>query len=227
VSDRRLGALIIPVVQAICVVIVTVAIVRHEFFSANTRQSIATTKLSQAQWRGVLAGGHWMGSPKALVTVVEFGDFQCPACRVFSTVSLRGVRAKYGDSVGVLFRHWPLAYHEHAYAAARASECVAAEGSFERFFDAVYDKQDSLGLRPIEAFARDAGVQDSSAFATCNASKLPVEAIEVDRKEALSLHGSGTPTIIVNGVQLGGVPDSIAFDELVGKALKAAIRNSK
>jgi protein-disulfide isomerase len=74
----------------------------------------------------------------------------------------------------------------------------------------------------LGAFARDAGVQDSAAFSRCNDLATPVPAIETDIDAAKAIGGTGTPTIVVNGLMLVGSPDSTHLDEYVRTALRAS-----
>lgn len=109
----------------------------------------------------------------------------------------------------------PLGVH-----AARAAECAAAQGRFEQFHDAVYAKQDSLGLKSFASFARDAGVPDSVAFGACNDGTAPVPVVQRDIAAAGALGGTGTPTLLVNDLMLPGAPDSTRFDQYVRRALR-------
>lgn len=172
-----------------------------------------------ADWTGYGAVGHRIGSPQALVTIVEFADFECPVCRVFTNGALKAARAEFGDTVAVVFRHMPLSNHKLAYPTARAAECASSEGRFEAFHDAVYSHQDSLGILPISEFARRAGVRDMRKFELCNGSSERVPAIDVDVAAAKALGASGTPTLLINSVLVPGAPDSSRLVEFIRKAI--------
>jgi protein-disulfide isomerase len=160
-----------------------------------------------------------MGPQGAKVTILEFADFECPACRQFEP-TLRAARAKYPSDVAVVFRHWPLPYHHFALPAARAAECANAQGRFEAMHDLLYARQDSLGLKSFASFAADAGVADTAAFDVCNRSGGPVMALAADTTDARQLGGRGTPTVVVNGLLLG-VPNGAALDKAIQDALKS------
>jgi protein-disulfide isomerase len=171
-------------------------------------------------WDTLIIVGHRSGAANAKVTILEFADFECPACRGFETVALPPAMARYGDSLAIVFRHWPLPYHRFAYPTARAAECAGAQGRFEQFRQGVYAKQDSLGLKSFLSFAIESGVPDTGAFLACNASNLPVPAIDRDSAVASHLGGRGTPTVVINGHLFGFVPDSARLDSLVRVAFR-------
>ena len=149
----------------VCAVAMTAIAARHEFASSK-RATIQTARESRMvkDWQQYALAGHRMGSASAPVTIVEFADFECPACRRFVTKALDPVRREFPDQVSVVFRHWPLTYHHFAYPAARAAECAGAQGRFEAFYNSLYKSQDSLGVKTFDDFAATSGVPDLSAY---------------------------------------------------------------
>jgi len=179
-----------------------------------------TEPVAVADWKEYAAVGHRIGSAGAPVTILEFGDFECPACRRFELDALRPIEAMYPSQVAVVFRNWPLPYHKFAYPSARAAECAGDQGRFEAIHDLFYAKQDSLGLKSFAAFARDAGVRDSAAFARCIGGARFERTITADSAAAKRIGGTGTPTLVINGLRLVSIPDSAELDRLVRDALK-------
>lgn len=171
-------------------------------------------------WKELARSGHVRGDTDAPVTILEFADFECPICRSFTTGPLRGVEARYGDSLRIVFRHWPLSYHRFAYPAARAAECAAAQGRFFPYHDLLYQKQDSLGLKSFLSFAVESGVPDTAAFRKCNSTSDSIPEVSRDIAAAKQAGGTGTPTILVNGNRLPGAPDSTTFDSVVTAAMR-------
>lgn len=173
-----------------------------------------------ADWESVAAGRR-MGSAHAPVTIVEFGDYECPACRWFHR-SLKAVSREYGDQVAIVYRHFPLESHLMGQTAARAAECAGDQGKFEQYHDMLYTNANWLGLgsRAFESYARLAAVADSIAFAECLYSVEPVSSIEADIAEALRTGATGTPTLVINGRLLGAVPDSAELSALVRRQLE-------
>lgn len=212
---------LVATVTAACAVLVTILVARRELFSSPSTSAIAppSQPVPVQNWDSISGFGNRTGIESATVTIVEFADFECSVCRRFAISSLKGIRTNYGDRVALVFRHWPLPYHRFAYPAARASECAADQGRFYAFHDLLFLKQDSLGLKPWEAFAREAGVQDIRRFSDCTAIAKPVGNIEADIAAARATGATGTPTIVVNGRRFPTPPDSAALDAIVRKAL--------
>lgn len=200
---------LVSVVLGLCALVVTGMLVQRHFFpgeaaehSFGLRESVPPTV---AEWRDYAAEGHVRGSRDATVTIVAFSDFQCPACRIFAEY-VPELLDTFGEDVAVVYRHFPMPSHPYAIPVARASECAAAQGGFERFHDAVYAWQDSLAAWPARRFAELAAVSDLDAFERCQGASAPVPALERDTLAGLRLAVTGTPTLLVNGRRLNGVP---------------------
>jgi protein-disulfide isomerase len=172
--------------------------------SSTTRDSAKAVRISN--WDQVLAGGHRIGDSAAKVTVVEFADFECPSCQYFERMFMPEIRAKFGSHVAFVYRHFPLSYHKLAKPYAIAAECAGEQERFWQFHDLVYAQADSMGLKSIEAFAEEAGV-DLQRFAKCRAAPTPVARITRDMEEAKRIKVTGTPTLVINGVKLGADSD--------------------
>jgi protein-disulfide isomerase len=150
------------------------------------------------QWREFLATGHRIGLPSAALTIIEFGDFECPACAGYARM-LDTVRARYPRDFAIVFHHLPLPYHHLAYPLARAAECAATQGKFVEFHDAVYAHPESLGIVPISHLGVVAGVGDPAQFDRCFADTSPVQAVDQDLASAKKIGAPGTPALIVDG----------------------------
>jgi protein-disulfide isomerase len=212
------------VLSVTCAVVVTFLLLRREFFPPQPPPppgARADSTLSDGDWQRVREGALRIGPANATLEIVEFADFECPACRSFQMRALRPIRRAYPNDVAVVFRHWPLAYHRFALPSARAAECAAAQGRFEEMHDLLYLKQDSLGLKTYPEFATESGVTDLIAFVACLADPRHAPRFDADTKLATDMGGTGTPTIIVNGRRLGSIPDSAKLDQLVQDARAA------
>lgn len=219
-SRDSLATKIVNGVLVACALYVVFTLARREYFQPASGRPAPTVPQEVAGWQDLSASGHRIGPPDARVVVVEFGDFECPACARFERSALRPMVAKYSSDVAFVFRHWPLSYHRFAYPAARAAECAADQGKFQEFRHVMYSGQDSLGLKGWRKFAEDAGVADLDAFDECNGRSSPVPTVELDAKAALSTKAVGTPAILVNEMLLPGVPDSAQLDSLISSALR-------
>ncbi len=203
----------------VCAVVTTGVVVYRAFAPAPTSRSPHHSMHAVDNWQALIAGGHRIGTTKSVVTVVEFGDFECPSCRAFAVRAVKGVLAHHPDDVALIYRYWPLDYHRFAYPAARAAECAAGQGNFEGMYAVLYGKQDSLGLKSFRGFAAEAGVRDLEAFATCDRDTARVPAIDSDAAAAVRLKSIGTPTILIDGRLLNFVPDSGELEDLITKEL--------
>ncbi len=171
-------------------------------------------------WPALAGAGHSRGAPDSPVTVVVFSDFQCPACRHFALRTIAPVMRQYPRSIRYVYRHWPLSYHPHAYAASVASECAAAQGRFWEYHDALFSAQDSIGKRPFVEYATKIELADTATFSRCLASTAISTSIDADMTDANRIEAKGTPTVVIDGVVLGAVPDSAALSQRIRRILQ-------
>lgn len=201
----------------VCAVLMVAMVARREFFAPRVAagRAPAGPPIAVPSWEAITDSGHRMGPPNAVVKILVFADFECPACRGFATSTLAEVRRAYPNDVAVYFRHWPLSYHKFALPAARAAECAAKQGRFEAIHDVLYAKQDSLGLKSFQSFALEAAVPDAPAFEACNSDVTIPTRVTGDATTARQVGGTGTPTVIVNGWLQRVPPDRAFLDSVV------------
>jgi Na+/H+ antiporter NhaA len=164
---------------------------------------------------------HLRGPDKALVTVVEYGDFECPYCGRAEPV-VRELLRDFGD-VRYVWRHLPLTdVHPHAQLAAEASEAAARQGSFWEMHDALLDHQGALTTRDLIGYASSLGL-DVGRF-TSDLRQHAGAAHVAEDIDSADLSGvSGTPTFFVNGKRHYGAYDI----ETLSKAVKLAMARAK
>jgi protein-disulfide isomerase len=161
-----------------------------------------------------------LGPDDAPVTIVVFGDFECPYCaRGNDTVS--SLRARYGDRLRVVYKHSPLAFHSHAFVASRAAVAAQAQGKFWPFHDALYARRARFDERDIEAIAKQVGL-DMKKFRKAMESRELDRAVEQDLSLAMSLGVSGTPAYFVNGRAVHGAQPELVFRLLIEEELERA-----
>lgn len=165
-------------------------------------------------WEKLKGTGHQRGPDSSDVTVVVFSDFECPACAAFATRTYPRFVQRFPGRVSLVYRHWPLDSHPHAYPAAVASECAAQQDRFWAFHDSIYGNQRQLGVRSFAEIADRVGVPDVKAFRSCLGSDLVNAAVERDIAVVQALGGIGTPTVIVNGWLLRGGVDGALLDSI-------------
>jgi protein-disulfide isomerase len=168
---------------------------------------------------------HVRGAKDGKVTLVEFGDFQCPACGAYEPI-VRQVLADNKDVLRVSFRHFPLMQlHRNALLAAKASEAASLQGKFWEMHDIIYDKQEewsgSLNARDFfVGYATTLGL-DTKKFSVDLESKAIEDKILAEFKEGVKLGVQGTPTFFLNGKKLENVGDLASFNKAVKAAAEA------
>lgn len=204
-------------VLAVCALVVTVLVVKREFFT-HAPSSRALTPTVQRDWRLYTSSGHVLGSATATVTIVEFADFECPYCKRFHDFA--DSLWRLGVDFKVVYRHYPVTGHRFALPAARAAECAAAQGRFAAMHAALYSHPDSFGIAPWEWFAERAGVRDSAEFRNCNRSTTGLASLALDTIAANRLGISGTPLLLIGETRLNGLPSFDALRSHIERARK-------
>lgn len=157
-----------------------------------------------------------MGPENAKVTIVEFGDFECPACRQLDLV-LRDLLPHYPE-VRLVFKHFPLTdIHPWAMTAAIASQCAYQQSpaTFWKLHDAIYDAQDQItpsnAWDKLQALANQQGL-NSETYQACMINPETSNSIKSSIEEGRALAITATPTTFVNGRRIVG-PDKLGIDQ--------------
>jgi len=153
------------------------------------------------------------GNPDAPVTIAEFADFQCPACRAFHASVKPQIESTYVDPGEAQFHFYdfPLTtIHAHAFLAARAARCARDQGQFWLYHDVLFARQDqwSVATSPASNFVEYAGEigLDQNAFETCLRSDRFADVVTAQMALGRGLGISGTPSVIVSVQRPGGSP---------------------
>ena len=164
---------------------------------------------------------HFYGDPNAKVTIVEFGDFKCPACRQAES-SARKIREKFGNQIHFAFREFPLVgVHPESEKAAEAAECAGQQGKFWQAVDMFYDHQDDLSLPALNRYAGEMGL-DSQKFVACLQQGSMAERVARDLTDGQALGVHATPTFFIDGRMIVGPLAYDQFAQLVENELKLA-----
>jgi protein-disulfide isomerase len=146
---------------------------------------------------------HIRGAVAAPVTLLEYGDYECPFCREAHGV-LKQLLPMMGDEITYAYRHFPLTQiHLHAQQAAEAAEAAGAQGRFWEMHDVLFEHQDRLGTGDLLGYA--AGLRlDVQRFALELDSHVHVPRIREDFMSGVRSGVNGTPTFFINGVRHNG-----------------------
>jgi protein-disulfide isomerase len=185
---------------------------------------VTNKKDSGSNWSGdatkIISAGpiadHVFGSAAQKVTLIEYGDYQCPGCEsVYPT--LKSVTDKYKDNLTFIFRNMPLTnLHPNALAAATAAEAAGLQGKYYEYHDALYDNQSAWKdasandrTSTFETYAKQLGL-DVNRFKSDLSNSQVTDKINRDRATAKTFDVTSTPTVILNGQK---VPQDTVFDK--------------
>lgn len=174
------------------------------------------------------ATNHATGAGNKKVTLIEYGDFECPACGAYYPI-IEQVKEKYGDDITFQFRHFPLVQiHKNAMVAHRAAEAAGRQGKFWEMYNLLYSQQQSWtasssAARIMEDYALQLAL-NMDQFKKDFASESVNDAINADLKAGQALGANSTPTFVLNGKKLDPLPDRSveAFTKLIDEAIAAA-----
>ncbi len=156
-------------------------------------------------------GDHIQGPDDAAVTLVEYGDYECPYCGEAYSIVKR-IQREMGQNLRFVFRNFPLTeVHPHALAAAQGAEAAALQGQFWKMHDLLYENQDTLENSDLIDFARRLRL-DMDKFREDFSSDEVENKIQEDVSGGLRSGVNGTPTFFINGVRHDG---SYEYEDLL------------
>lgn len=159
-----------------------------------------------------------LGPATARVTIVEFGEFQCPYCgKAYETV--KQVLKDYPDDVRLVYRDFPLDFHQRAVPAAVAANCAGDQDKYWEFHDLLMANQRALELEDLTGHAKTAGL-DMDTFNQCleNPGDHVAEVLN-DLEDGKKLGVTGTPAFFVNGIFLNGAVPYSQFKDIIEREL--------
>jgi protein-disulfide isomerase len=160
------------------------------------------------------ARDHVIGPETAKVTVVEYGDYECPYCGAAHPVT-KALQQALGDDLRFAYRHFPLSQiHPHSYQAAEAAEAAGAQDRFWEMHDMLFENQRRLSAQDLLAYAGALGLELES-FAADLAEHRHAPKIREDFLSGVRSGVNGTPTFFINGVRHDGGYDLASMLEAV------------
>ena len=164
---------------------------------------------------------HVFGNPGAPVTVVEYGDFECPYCAAAAPILRQLVEGSDGR-VRMIFRNFPVAdRHPYALTAALAAEAADAQGAFWPMHDLLFTKQDRLDDRSLRAYAEHLGLDGDLVVG--EAAQRFGDKVEADFSAGLDEGVAGTPTLIIDGEPYTGRVELAALRRAVNGSGNAVV----
>ena len=167
------------------------------------------------------------GPAHAPVTIVEYADLECPSCGRLHEFLEKELLPKYGDKVRVIFKEFPLQFHDWALTAAIANECVyeIKPEAFALYRSLIYQNQSGTNATNVRdtllGYADQVGV-DRVRLAGCLDSKASLPRVDEGTREAKRLEIQSTPTCFINGRMLTGFISAEDYYKVVDAALKGA-----
>lgn len=161
-------------------------------------------------------GRFTQGNPQASVYLVEFADFQCPACKAAKPV-VDGLVSQHKSKLVYIYRHFPLEQHSFAVKAAIAVEAAGGQGKFWEMYNLLFENQDKLSDDLILSFAKQLKL-DQTKFKTALESPIAKDTVVSDRAFGIKIGVNATPTFFLNGQKL----ELASWDDLKQK-VEAAV----
>ena len=160
-----------------------------------------------------------LGPADARVTLVEYGDYECPYCGALHPV-IEAARKAFGGNLRFAFRHFPLrSSHPHALAAAKAAEAAGEQGRFWELHDRLYQRQTELEAEDLLRHARELGL-DMGRFERELGARTHEIRIREDLASAAQSGAGGTPSLFINGELYQG---PLERDDLFAALARAAV----
>lgn len=195
------------------------------FLLTDKKEDSTTTFAGDA--KQVQSDDHVKYSRDKKVTLIEYGDFECPSCAQYYPV-VKEVAEKYKDHVNVVFRNLPLRQiHANAQSAALAAEAAGKQGKFFEMHDKLYETQTSWRgntasqQKLFESYAEELGL-NMDQFKSDYMSKEVADKINRDNSSAKQFGAEGTPTFILNGEKIESPAGIAEFEKVLDEAIKKA-----
>lgn len=182
---------------------------------ATSKQN-TTDPISDADWT--------LGPKDAKVTLIEYSDFECPACGYYY-YPVKNALEKYGSKIYFAYRHFPLPQHPNAMFASEFAEASGKQGKFWEMYNIIFDKQKEWSDLPEDKakaqfvlYGKSFGLDEAKLLVDASSTEVKAK-INVNMEQGLKANLKGTPTFFINGVMIDNPQDAIAFDALISKTI--------
>lgn len=162
------------------------------------------------------------GDPNAPVTIIEFSDYECPFCGRHFRDTLPQIISEYVDTgkVKIVFRDFPLGFHDDAQKASEAAECAGEQGdeNYWKMHDKLFENQQTLDEDSLKQYAKDIGL-DTVQFDSCLDSDAMEDEVKADMEDGKIYGVSGTPAFFINGKFISGAQPFSVFKDIIDAEL--------
>jgi len=164
---------------------------------------------------------NFLGNARAPVTIIEYGDFQCPFSKRFAIETFQLIKTNYIDpgKVKFTFRHFPLSsIHPFASLAAEAAECAKEQGKFWEFHDILFKYQELVNIKMLKDWASELKLDMEQFNSSFHSEKYKIK-VEKDFEGGAVIGVGGTPSFYINGVELVGAQPFSVFKQIIDNVL--------
>jgi protein-disulfide isomerase len=159
----------------------------------------------------------YKGPEDAPITIVQFAEFQCQFCgRAKETIDK--LLENYPTQIRMVFRDFPLGFHDRAVPAAVAANCAGSQGKYFEMYDLLMTNQRALSDIDLRGHARTIGL-DIDAWIACRANPEQTQEVMKDMADGAAVGVTGTPAFFVNGIMVSGAQPYSAFEEIILREL--------
>ena len=197
----------------------------HQVASTPVAQQNTPVNTAQIPVRYNVPVGNnpYVGPENAPITLIEFGDYQCPYCREWFQDTYPQIMTAYQGKIRFVFRDFPLsAIHANAFPAAEAADCAGEQGKYWPFHDKLFNGGLSLGSDTYLQYASDLGL-DVTKFTSCIDTNKYQAAVEANYEFGSNMGISSTPTFFINGLALVGAQPFSVFKQVIDQELAGQI----
>lgn len=186
--------------------------------SSNDSNTALASNLSSSDWV--------RGNPSSKVTLIEYGDFQCPACAQYHPL-VKALKDEFGEQVAFGFRHFPLSQsHPNARSAARAAEAAGAQGKFWEMHDLLFERQTEWAPKPSPqgtfiSYANELGLNIDQFETDMDRDDID-DKITSHYQAGIASKVNATPTFFLNGAKLENQKSYDDFRRLLSQAVEIA-----
>jgi protein-disulfide isomerase len=162
------------------------------------------------------------GDPDAPVTIIEWSDFECPFCSRFYSQTSGLIEENYIDTgkVKLVFRDFPLGFHQNAQKAAEAAECADDQGKFWEMHDKIFENQQVISTENFKKWASEFGINTDEFNECLDSGKYEAE-VQKDMTDGSAAGIRGTPGFIINGQLVSGAQPYANFEAIIDAALNS------